>query len=382
MAKPWTNSKGISVEIKPFSLDKNFKFRLLILRESLGGGLAEGEVRIKAEEMPVGEELFRSQNAIQIIIKQEEPVDSYTVNGFIVERDWDPGTGIMNFKFVCVPMVNGESKRDFFSTPRSMIYSGMSVKDIVQKIWGPDRVRFGTEAENAGTGSIDMYQIHETDSQFLEKLLYGYLKNSVFAFGIEGLLVKKICDRDRLHPDQIEPCRECLGGETAFSDNVVSAKYSPRLYKDILNPCLDSKEACPGEEISVNHQLELFDNEYRVFRKEYAEMQENWRHNYELLHSALYSTLIIKYTNSLPPWRLGDTFRYRKASEDNITNVDSFICTNNEIFISADPAFTTPEGFEFLVSSNIRGINSIDGKTLPDRSVDSDPGANEKLEDK
>jgi hypothetical protein len=364
-------SNQIHIEIDPFKPDK-FRFIYFEVDEWMGGQLPKGKLQMRATELPKQEKVIERTDFFKVTIEQDDPVDKYEIYCFVIGREWSPANGEFLLDFVCVPNTDEGKTGTFYTMSRRKLFRDKKIKEVIEATWkdlGPPRFRWKTDADPPPE---DWWQDRWSDLEFLRRLCLSVKTNTLYCFDIEGLMIKDIYWFDRV-TGKPEPHRVATGYEShqPVQDNITS-RHNYKLYRDIENPCTE-KDYKYGREISKNLQLEIHEDTYRVFHKDFERRQGVYKYNSRLLDTNLYSGVVLRYTDNLPPLRLMDTIKYGKGNEEEEPTISIYTVTSAHFFISGDTAHRDEMGsmcsFEFV----LRGTEDVLGQELPDSEA-QDPG--------
>ena len=358
---PYTTDFRVSIDILPFS-ENEYKFDRLILDEIVGGELAGGEVNLSAtNNIDSHDKFFNTQSSVNIKIKQADPKKELDIYGFITERKYSPGSGEYYFKFVCTPLKGSTCYSEFYTLTKTKRYKNL--KKAIEGAWGDKRIRFECDTD---LEDIDIFQDRESDHTFLKKLCYSYKENTIFGFDFDGLFIKDLFGIDRENGEQ-EPSlhRSIIGGNQVQSDDEISRMYNYDLYHKIENPIEDGDDTT----LSKNFDVEVMNDQYRIYRKDTTRYQRNGKYNRRLMNSTMGDGLVVRFTNKLPPFQLGDTIYYYKAFDEKMPEgqfgeLAIYLVSRIYFYITTRPEWKE-DNETFLVKAVFRGVEDPLGNKLP-----------------
>lgn len=357
---PYKTNFGVSIDVLPFSENK-FRFDRLTLDEIIGGELATGEVNLFAVDTEYCDKYLLTQNSVHIKIKQDDSKKEYNIYGYIMDRVWSPNSGSYYFKFVCIPLKGSNCDQEFFSVTRTKRYK--NPRKAIEGAWGDkERIRFECETD---LGDIDIFQDRESNYTFLKKLCYSYKMNTIFGFDFDGLFIKDLFGIDRVTKEQ-EPSRVIVSDSQVQSEDEINMTYNYDLYRKIENPVED--ESGDSTTLSKNFDVEVMNDQYRIYRKDTTQYQRNSKYNRRLMDSTMSTGLVVRFTNKLPPFQLGDTINHcraydEKTPEGKFGSISTYLVSRIYFYISARPE-QKEDGETFLVKAIFRGVEDSLGNKL------------------
>ena len=303
MAK-WTSSTGNTVEILPW-MEKGFKFISLNCKESVGGGVAYGRVEMVwiPDNKDENSEMITEESEVTIKLGTTETGATMTIKGFITDREINKN--MFNFEFSCFP------RPEFWSRKGKLVAD--NIKSAIEGIWGDTSRIYYRGTETDLPGDIIFNQASEYDYRYLQRLCESYKKDTIFAFGLEGLLIKDLIGIDSTGNQ--EPYWTLPGNVHAIQDlgrdsDKYMSTYDPKLYM---------KPEDPWEESEIKSKywdVKLFDDMYRVTTKSDSILKENQYWNKRFYTSMMYNQIRLKHTNFFQAYRLGDVVKYYRAGEE------------------------------------------------------------------
>ncbi len=368
----WVSNK-IWIKIDQFG-PEDFRFVCLQMSEQMGGAVPTGTLWVAAIKQPDCDKLVQKTNFLHMEIHQDDPEDKYEIYAFVKSREFSPEYGRYRIEFLCVPNTGRGKNGTFWSKTWVKEWKQKKIKNVIEDVWadlGEPRFRWKTDADPAPE---DWWQDRWTDVEWLQKLCNSVKKKTMFAFDIEGLIVKDIKWYDRI-TGKMEPDRIATGYEShqPIHDNIQS-DYHPKLYRKIENPCIEGDFVYSRKkEISKNFRLEIHEDTFRLYHKDLEERRSIFKYNSRLLATNLYNGVILRYTDNLPVLRLLDTIWYGKGNEKEKPDINTYIVTEGHFFISADNSYHDDMGAPVSFNFVLRGIQDILGQELPD-DPGQDPG--------
>ena len=356
MAK-WTSSTGNTVEILPW-MEKGFKFISLNCEEVVGGTMAHGRVEMVyvPDQKDDNSEMIVSESEVTIKLGTTTEGVVLRIKGIITSRSYLKN--FFTFEFSCFP-------RPEFWTHRGNLVT-TSIKGAIESLWGDtSRIDYrGTETDLPE--GITFSQASEYDYLYLQRLCKSYKKDTIFAFGLDGLLIKDLVGIDST--DHKEPHWTLPGNVHAIQDqgpeeDRYELTYDPKLY-------MKPEDPWEGETLKSKYWgVRTFDNTYRIMGTDESILRENQFWNDRIYKSNMYNQIHLKHTNFLQSYRLGDVVKYFRAGEKDKVPWKTYIISRIVYHYQAEPSPGTtpdPESFPFSLDYTLHCIEE-GGKIMSDK---------------
>ena len=355
----YTSSYDISIDFTPWC-DNGFLVKSLHINEELGGKIANGTVKL---------ELIGSEESLKLVTKQytgklvieKNKGNIYNIDVFIVKREYYKNT--LTLDFLCIP------DRKFYTELVSLEYTDLT--EAINSLYpGKVDIRCSSDINT----EIKLIQNTETNHSFCTKLAYSFKKDSIFAFGWDGFMLKeRIGKYDS--KGNVEPKLTLVGGLGAESMDPNTMRYDNLLFENPWDPWLGKGEE--GEESKYtelmpqnSRTLKLF-NQYITVGTEYSDLVSNYLYNTEQMSVGMSNTLRIKL-NDIPDYRLGDVVIYKHINEKQIPH-EVYLVKSNEFFYSIDGKEKDTEGSDIFWVSKIVALD-WEGQVLPQEDILSEIG--------
>ena len=345
----WIGPTGNTVTILPWT-DKGFKFYVLDCREVLGGDIACGSIKMMHDGNEEALKMITDENTVEIRLGSLELGDTMTIKGIITNRKYHKN--LLDIEFSCIPDL------DFVINRGTLSYN--DIDTAIKSLW---RGEIDNRTSTDLPSGIELNQAGEKDRDFLRTLCESYKKDTIYAFGLEGLLIKDIVGIDST--GHKEPYWTVLGGADMIQDkgpgnDRYRLNYDYRLYL---------KPEDPWETpVSKNLGTRIFDNKYMITHSDYTIMRENLYNNQRILNSKMYNQLHLIHTNFFQSYRLGDVVNYKRAGESD--KVPFVIYIISEIWYhyrtEPDPGSGESETFPFKIEYTLHCLEES-GKILNDK---------------
>ena len=355
MAK-WTSSTGNTVEILPW-MEKGFKFISLDCNECVGGSVAHGRVEMVylPDDRDENSEMITKESEVTIKLGTTELGVILTIHGIITSRNYLKN--LFSFDFSCFP-------RPEFWTRRGKVVTN-NIKDAIESIWGnPDTIDYrGTETDLPD--GISFNQSSEYDYRYLQYLCESYKKDTIFAFGLEGLLIKDLIGIDS--SGNKEPHWTLPGNVHAIQDQGMGndkyvLTYDPELYMTPTDPW-------ENEGIKSKYwDVITFNDQYRMTKNSNTILRENRFWNKRIYRSRMYNQINLKHTNFLQVYRLGDVVKYFRAGEKDKMPWGVYLISSITYHYRSEPSPGTsanPNEFPFSIDYKLHCIEE-GGKIMQD----------------
>lgn len=337
----WTSSNGIEINIEPF-MSEGWKFTQLKMTEIIGGSLAEGSISFEGDGSDRSLALVTGTTMvshIEITMKKKEG-SQYDILGFITSRNWT--LNALDINFVCVP------DRRFFSEPKVMTQT--DITSALHQLWPWDNIdiRCNSDIDD----NIPLQQLGESNYSLCKKLAMSYKKNAIFAFGVEKFMIKDLVGIDSFGNE--EPHELILGDGQVVQGSSYGMHYNYKLYKQTEDPWVEDDYSLA--KVSKNVTALCVNDEYYLVSRDHWNLLSNYTHNTHLMKSRLFTSFNIITVNDLPDFRIGDTVRYKRSTEETTNPFTIFTISKMVYFISTEGSETDENGHNFSVTSVLRGI--------------------------
>lgn len=340
MAK-FTNPQGIDINLTPW-FDMGFGLSMIHLTEQLGGTLASGEIVLMHNGSKSVIEAYENET-YGILTLEKEEMASYEIPIFIYSKSIDWRRNYIHLYFYC-----GINDKKFVSSKE--ISEWTSLDSAITGLF-PGKVDIRCKSDVTLANDDKLYQCNETGIEFLTPLCYGYKRESIFAFGWEGLMIKEMID---------EPGGDKTGALISDTSTVQAdlseREYQPKLFNFPYNPW----EPDYTEQESINLKTLLDYNTWHYIRTGYDTMMMNLKYNKMYQDSTMFQNFKVINTE-MPGYKLGQVVYYKRANSlptDAIGDPSSyFLIKSNDLFISGpDSEFSDEEGNNFSWASQLVGL--------------------------
>ena len=349
------NSSDVSLEFKPWT-DLKCRITRLQVIEQLGGEIPNGEMDMILGDDPDTEKLITDQNTGTISLTDEkEDGLSYEFDVYITEREYYEN--ILKIKFVCI------NNLEFF-TKRITTYYQDGIKSTIEALYpGNKDIRI----EPSWTDDAPLYQNCETNYEMCKRLCYAYKDQSVFAFGLDGLLLKDLRG-EKDHEGNDESSDDPNSRLVLETDrlSVQTQTYNLRYDKYVNSQSFpaweDTEESTTGstdytEYLSKNAKVMMNYKEYRVMGMKFADLMSSAWNNESKMKSDGYSYLRIVQPD-IPHYKLGDVVLYERALQEKSLPWKNYLILSNELFYSVDANKEVDQhGLRFSWTSKLYGLD-------------------------
>lgn len=355
----WISSTGNTVEIIPW-MDKGFKFISLDCKENIGGSVAFGKVEMVYVPDPKDEnsDMITDETEITIKLGTKDAGDFLIIKGFITDRSYLKN--FVSFNFSCFP------RPEFWSRRGKLVTT--NIKDAIEGIWGDTETIDYRETESDLPDGITFNQASEYDYQYLQRLCESYKKNTIFAFGLGGLLIKDVIGIDST--GRKEPYWTIPGNVHAIQDkgpgkDRFELTYDPKIYMRPEDPWQEEDE----ESISKYWGVRTFNNQYWITGTSESILKENQFWNKKIYNSYMYNQISLKHTSFFQAYRLGDVVKYFRAGEKDKMPWGIYMITGIKYHYRAEPTPGTdpnPREFPFSIDYTMHCLEEK-GEILPEK---------------
>ena len=342
----WTDVKGTTVSITPFT-DNGFKFVTLDCDEVLGGKLASGTIEMVHDGNDEALKLITTQETVDIELGNTELGTILTIHGIITNRSYLKN--FLGISFLCAP------DKDFYS--RKSMLSFPDIDSAINSLWkGKKDIRTTSDLASG----IKLNQGGNYDRTFLTNLCRGYKKETVFGYGLDGLLIKDLIGIDST--GNKEPYWTMLGG----ADVIQTTKQRYQLFH---NKELYMKPEKVFEDASIGIEAQLFDTRYRLVHSDHNILRENLYNNQKFYDTYMYNQIKVINTISLQSYRLGDVVNYKRAGEYDKLPFVKYIISHIKYHIRSEASKGTKDDQPFkqtytlmCLEENGEVMNEVDPK--------------------
>lgn len=343
------NTYNISVKLTPWG-EKGYQVVSLHLFECLGGDIAHGELELWYPNDNEAEKLITDQQTGELELKDtKENGLTFKIPIFIDSRRFFKN--ILRLKVTCIS--DKSFMVDRISTKHDDI--GSAIKSLY-----PGEVDIRTKSDI--NNNIPIYQMDETNYSLCKRLAYSFKKNSIFAFGIEGFMLKETIGTNSLGKDENSYDMEFKGMLDMDNTEMYKLNYNRLLNTTPFNPWEDTDNSATGNDYTdlqpVNCRSLINYTSYSIMGKDYYQLSENYQYNYNFLNSDYYASFTITGVD-MPTYKIGDVLTYKRADQKTSypTNLTKYLVASNEIFFSQNGASTRgPHGKQFEWTSKLLGI--------------------------
>lgn len=314
----WLSSNGDTVTILPFT-DNGFKFITLDCEEIIGGRVASGRIEMVHDGNSEALKLITDQETVDIELGTKQLGTVLTIHGVIMHRNYLKNH--LDIDFVCI------HGKDFYTNRGQLIFE--DIDSAIKSLWkGKIELRTKTDLPSG----ITFNQAGEFDHKFLGTLCGSYKKDTIYAFGLDNLLIKDLIGVDST--GNKEPYWTMTGG----GDHVIqdeksgySMNYDHKLYKKPEDPWTEVADS------SLNLMALMFNDKYRIIHKDYNILRENLYNNQRLYTSRMYNQIHVTNTSGLQSYRLGDVIKYERPGENDSIPFETYIISRITYHYRTEP---------------------------------------------
>lgn len=276
-----TLGNGFKLSISPF-MESGYLFNSMTLHEELGGEIAYGEVSFTSNGDNMN--LITSQETININIVKDKGI-TYDIYGFITSRKYLNNE--VDINFLCC-------EKKFITEKRVVTYTDIS--EAVNSLYSPsNRINIGMESDI--NNDIEIHQNGQSDYALCKKLAQSYKYNTIFAFGLEGFMIKDV--------DQSES--ETTNLVTSMSDNSQENKFSINYFKQF--------DIEPEENESSENILTMTNNQDNyLLHRSYDQLMNNFLYN-SRYDTEMHTNFSTKYLYTIPDYKIGDMIVYKSMDK-------------------------------------------------------------------
>lgn len=342
----WKSTNGNTVSVLPFT-DSGYKFITLDCEETIGGKIAGGLLTMVHDGNSEAHKLITEQETVDIELGTTKTGVIMTVHGTIMSRHYY--RNFLNIEFMCAP------EKSFFTDRGQLVFD--NIDSAIKSLWkGKLDIRTKTDLPNG----ISLNQAGELNNKFLGTLCGSYKKNTIYALGLDCLLIKDLIGIDST--GNKEPYLPLLGegcNVVQGEDNKFNLNYDYKLYKSPEDPW---KEVTSDPSLNISAQI--FNNKYRLIHKDYNILRENLYNNQKLYNSRMYNNLQVTNTVCLQKFRLGDVVKYYRPGEKTSIPFETYIISKIRYHYRTEPGSNgESEKLPFYQTYTLHGLEEK-GKIL------------------
>lgn len=326
----YVNQNGVGVDLDPW-FKSGLRFTSLHMYEELGGSLAFGSMELQHDGSEQALELIDKERTGTLTIDKEDGGWIYEIPIFITKMQ--SFRNVASIEFVCCP------EKEFWSVPRQEVWE-QDITSTLQALYpGKQDIRCETDVQ---ASDLVFYQNKESNLDLLVNLCYAFKKDSVFALGWEGLMIKETMG-EKDSTGETEPNLKLVEGGEFQRISSDSNKYNPTLYHMPLNVWEDSEQKVALEDYTDTEPINLriikkYDNTF-LMRTPYYQLEENASYNRAYMNPDLFRTITILDSITMPGYKIGDVVEYTEASrvKDGINwPYKYYLVRSNELFMAID----------------------------------------------
>ena len=356
MAK-YTNSYKVSINFTPW-FDNGYRFDNIHLYEELGGKLASGEISMVHDGSKEALELITNQYTGQITLEKDGG-NIYTIDIFIINREYFKN--FLTLKFVCI-------KDKKFYTELIQAEWGDITEAIETLYPGKKDIRCDCDINN----NLTIFQNSESNQSLCSKLSYGFKKNSVFAYGWEGYMIKEIIGIDS--GGHQEPYYEVKGTSEFHQIDSYNLNYYKKIYYTPTNPweplkgdenngeqAANSDDDYTDKQPKNSRALQMYDD-YTIVGRDYEQLMHNFWDNKKYMETTFFTSFRLKDFN-IPLYKLGDILTYSREEQETKLPWTLFLVKSNELFMAIEDSNSVgPDGENFSWTSLLVGVEEKEEK--------------------
>ncbi len=339
----YLTSHNITVQFTPW-FPSGWKFTRLILKEELGGKLAEGVIDLQCNGDPGAISLLKDEKKGQLTLTDNNTGNTLVIPIIITNKSHN--NHYLTMTFYC-----GITNSEFFDINKTQIHE-KPIKKVIESLY-PGKVDIRPDCETdlaLDPPPVYFYkQNQETNQNFCIKLCEAYKESCIFTFGWEGLMLKDTYGNKNSHGLHDSTC------ETQMRINIDSAHVvqrdtmdrplnKPSIYDFPVNIFEDTegkvaiKDYTDWEPINFKCMAKM--DERYMMHNDYYQMDHNFSYNREYMQSILYNQIVIT-NRDFPSYRIGDVLYVKitgKIAEKSYSNWiwRKYLVRSNEIFLTVD----------------------------------------------
>lgn len=282
----------LKLDASPF-LDKGYLFKRLTMSEELGDdSVASGTISFTAPGLQGSMEDATSSSIVRIKLDQTDGIQ-YDITGFIVDRRFLENE--VEFDFLSVT-------KEFLSDTRWITHE--NIFTALDTAYPSNKI---IEVESDINNDIPVRQMGESDFSLCKRLAQCYRYDSMYAFGIEGLIIKDT----RLTKEEIEQSKELSDTRIIYQDSKAVATTDTELsYVKFMDM---EPEDCTISDMYFDSYG--YNQSYMIVGRDSNILLRNYLHNMRY-RTQLYSTVNLRYIRQFPQYKLGDVVLYKNKIND------------------------------------------------------------------
>lgn len=348
-------STDIELSFSPWTDESLFTITKIHISEELGGKIAYGSIELLSTGGKKYDDclkLITDQNTGTLVISdKKEGGVTYEIPIFITSRVHVKYS--LKLDVVCLKDINFLTKRT------SIDYT--DIKDAInQQKTFIGNINLEVDPDS-GVDGLKEYQHNESGYSLCTRLCSAYKRDSVYAFGWEGLFIKDIKEeRDCVMLKNKQAVITSTGQKFKYNADLNFLPFNPYEsdIEDQTSTLKDYSEYAPTNISSV-----VFRESYNLIHSKYSDHLSNMIYNNRLYNTNLYTSFRIKTRDIPSDYKLGDIVEFEESSSDieKISNpYTKYLVKSNEFFYSSsDSKATDSDGWKLSWSTVIIGL--IDG---------------------
>lgn len=271
----------LKLDASPF-LKSGYLFKRLSMQEELGNSIASGTISFTTPGLEGSMDIITTTQTVTIKLEQTDGIQ-YEILGFIVDRR----------------VVENEVEFEFLSTTKNFIVENRwltynSLFDALDTAY-PNKKVF--EVDSDINSNIPVKQLGETDFSLCKRLAQCYRYDAVYAFGLEGLLIKDT----RTTKEELVEVPERLIYQNSKAVMTQDLDMSYRKFMDF-----EPEESTHSDSYFQAYQ---YNDLYNIVRSDSSMLLRNYYHNSKY-RTSMYGTAKFRYLRELPQYKLGDVVLY------------------------------------------------------------------------
>lgn len=355
-------SRKTKIDFDPW-FKKGYRMSCLHLYEEIGElatGWMDLELCGNADSLSILNTQYTGKLTIEV-----DGGNVYNIDVFITDRKYFKNN--LSINFVCI--------KDPTFIRDHLIEAHTDITGTIQKLYpGNQDIRCETDIQDT---EMKFYQSHQTNKEFLSDLCLAFKKESIFAFGWEGLLIKEIIGKDS--QGNQEPKLFTTGDASFEHKGGYKEIYDPNLYNLSYNPWEDTE----AKHIPKDYTEQEAENIRAVTKYKqtyymntpYVQVLENREYN-KMYYGSNFQVFNI-VDQMFPKYKLGDVIGY-KRNEQTSSNSPTwlnkwYLVRSNELFVSSDKSNKVDaRGLKFSFLTSLVALEK-DGSFALGKDIDDDP---------